>query len=649
MDPSHRHVAAQTRRAVRDEQGSILLATVLAMLLLTVLALSLAMSATLEGKVAVNHYALVRSLHVADGGIEGVRKELTDYVNGLILGGTPWPGNWSAVLAVKSAPCNGSQVAFNISPTGGASWIRTGSGATLFLTDNDNNAFPPVTWENANLCTDTDNIVTVIADGRIPASAGAFGASQRIAVDLIWRDGGSAGGWDNAIQGGGPGGGALINGNAMVYGGVSLNAPGGGTVWNMGGTSGIRNNYQNGGGAPSSEQLRATTRALLNPALRDLGDVSLNARFLVDHGTAAFGGGATAGLAQGSTTGRKQTLDEALANDFDPATNSSIHADRTGTIASVAGAPLLSSIVGGGDTRTWEVMLNQDGLHITPAELTASCGGPCTNNVLDGYTGTPIPATTKQRFCVYAHMATPPPGPAGSTCTLKTTIAGTIPSKFDLVVDQAPNPNTATLSVQGLIVFDNYGTGTGIRFGGLNGGGPESLGEIAYMGSATIFIEDALQNNCTGAAACAGRLTVAADVVAWPFDPVTRVKIASPPAAYPTAVNPPIYPPAAGTVNNLAFMADRIGIARGADDSSISASNLTLTGLFYAQSAIFMCKQTETFGSLLSAQVNISCNVPKIAAVRTISKFLPKGLIGSDPSPVPGRADVVRWREVTRP
>src|SRR5262249_25510171 len=105
------------------------------------------------------------------------------------------------------------------------------------------------------------------------------------------------------------GGGALISGNAMVYGGVALNAPGGGVVWNMGGTSGIRNTYQNGAGAPSSEQLRATTRALLNPALLALGDVALNAGFWIDHGTVAFGGSASAGLPQGTTTDRKQTLD----------------------------------------------------------------------------------------------------------------------------------------------------------------------------------------------------------------------------------------------------------------------------------------------------------------------------------------------------
>src|SRR5262249_20351701 len=161
-----------------------------------------------------------------------------------------------------------------------------GSGRTLFIRDNDvDDVGNPVPWENGNACTDTDGLITAIADGRIAASAGAFGASQRIAVDLVWQAGGGSGGGDNADQGGGPGGGALIAGNAMVYGGVALNAPGGGVVWSMGGTSGIRNNYQNGAGAPSSEQLRATTRALLNPALLALGDVALNAGFRIDHGT----------------------------------------------------------------------------------------------------------------------------------------------------------------------------------------------------------------------------------------------------------------------------------------------------------------------------------------------------------------------------
>jgi hypothetical protein len=271
--------------------------------------------------------------------------------------------------------------------------------------------------------------------------------------------------------------------------------------------------------------------------------------------------------------------------------------------------------------------------------MTMGCLPQCTNNVMDGYTGTAVvpPGNTNlRRFCFYANMAAPA-APAGwPDCVLKTTTTGTLASLFDLVIDDGPNPNTATLTVKGLIVFDNYATGQGIRFGGLNGGGPESLGSIVYTGSATLFVDDGSATNCAGAAVCAGRLTIAAD-------------IKTPNASFPTAVNPPVYPPTAGTVNTLGFMADQIGIARGADDSNASASDLTLTGLFYAQSRLFMCKQTEVFGSVLSAQVNISCNVPKIAAVKTMSRFLPTGLIGSGGGAIPGTAVVVRWREATRP
>jgi hypothetical protein len=620
-----------------DQQGSLLIGTVLAMLLLTVLALSLAMSGFLEGKVAVNHYALVKSLHVADGGLDGVRKELTDYVNN--NGG--WTGTWSPVLAAKGAVCNPANgLAFASVPTGGAAWILTGDNPTLYITNNTSD--PAETGNPDPNCTDKDGIITVIADGRIANAANAFSASKRVAVDLEWQASGSAGGWDNAIQGG-SGGAAAINGNAKVYGGVYLNAPGV-TVWAMGGGAGIRDNYENGG--PSSEQLRSTTRALLNSTLLALGDVSLNATFRVQQGTVSFSGGATAGLPQGSTTGRKETLDMALANDFDPASVSAIHADRTGpaTGAGVA-VPLLSSVVGGGDTRTWEQMLNQDGLHITAADLTTGCT-LCTANVIDGYAGQPVvpPGNTNlRRFCVYANMGgvgqPPAPSiPAGwPACTKKTTIANTVASVFDLVVDEGPNPNTATLTVNGLIVFDNYGTGQGIRWGGLKGGGPESLGSIVYTGSAAIFIDDGSQTNCVGTAVCAGRLTIAADI-----------KTAN--GAFPTAVNPPVYPPAAGTVNVIGFMADQIGIGYGADGLSVTAaSQLTLAGLFYAQSHIYMCQQTEIFGSLLSAQVTLACQVPKIAAVKTMSRFLPFGLIGTSTGPPTGSAVVLRWRELPHP
>src|SRR5215471_18104861 len=111
-----------------SQQGSILLGTVLAMLLLTVLALSLAMNSTLEGKVALNHYALVKALYVADAGIDGVRKELTDYVNA--NGG--WQGTWNNVLAAKGNLCaGGARVAFNAAPAGGATWTQVGSARTL--------------------------------------------------------------------------------------------------------------------------------------------------------------------------------------------------------------------------------------------------------------------------------------------------------------------------------------------------------------------------------------------------------------------------------------------------------------------------------------------------------------------------------------
>jgi hypothetical protein len=643
MDSSRDALAAGVSHWSTDQRGSILLGTVLAMLLLTVLALSLAMSGAIESKVAVNHYALVKALFVADAGVDGIRKELIDCLNDATCLPSGWTGTWSPVLAAKGNVCTGGgSLVFNFAPTGAATWIRTGSNRTLFIQDNDVDDFgSAVPWENGDACTDNDGLITVVADGRVAATAGAFGASKRVAVDVIWLPGGGAGGWDNAIQGGGPGG-AAISGNAMVYGGVALSAPGGGVVWDMGGTSGIRNNYQNGAGVPTSEQLRAATRALLNPALLALGDVALNAGFWVDHGTVSFGGGATAGLAQGSTTGRKQTLDLAFANDFDPAGVSQIHADRTGTPPTgVPGALLLSSVVGDGDSRTWEVMLNQDGLHITAPDLTTGCLPQCSNNVIDGYSGPAVepPGNTNlRRLCFYANMAAPATPAGWPACTLKPTTAGTVASLFDLVIDQAPNPNTATLAVKGIIVFDNFATVQGLRLGGLNGGGPESLGSIVYTGSASIFVDDTSPSNCTGATVCAGRLTIAAD-------------IKTPAASFPTAVNPPTYPPAPDTTNVIGFMADRIGLGYGADGGNTTGvgSAPAHTGLFYAQSQLYLCKDTEVLGSLLSPQVDISCQVPKIAAVKTMSRFLPRGLIGSGSGATTGTAVMVRWREVRRP
>src|SRR5262249_57288411 len=92
--------------------------------------------------------------------------------------------------------------------------------------------------------------------------------------------------------------------------------------------------------------------------------------------------------------------------------------DRTGALPeSVPPAPLLSSVVGDGDIRTWEVMLNQDGLHIAAADLVVGCLPQCSTTVIDGYSGTPVvpPGNTNlRRLCVYAHMggAGEPPPPS---------------------------------------------------------------------------------------------------------------------------------------------------------------------------------------------------------------------------------------------
>jgi hypothetical protein len=448
-----------------DQRGSVLLATVLAMLLLTVLALSLAMVGTLEGKIAVNHYALVQALHVADSGIEGVKRELTAFVNDPTLMPNGWLGTWTPLLQARGAVCNaGNGVTFDFTPGVGAAWTRTGASPTLFVRDNDG---PRAPWENGDGCTDTDGIIAIRADGRIAATTGAFGANKPVTVDVGWQVGGASGSWDHAVNGGGGGPGTVINGNAMIYGGVFLSETSGGEAWAMGGTSGIRNNYQNGADAPVSEQLAATTRQLLNPTLLAEGDVSLSAGFYVKQGTVSFSGGATAGLAQASVTNRKQTLDRALANDFDPGSVNEIHADRVGPFTANPSFPLLSDVVGGGDLRTWEVMLNEDGVHITPADVLAACGNPtpaeCRADVIDGYSGTPIGGSLR-RFCVAANI---PAGDLPPGCTIKATITGTVPSKFILTVDETPNPNTAVLVVQGIIVFDGYGAGQGVRIGGL--------------------------------------------------------------------------------------------------------------------------------------------------------------------------------------
>ncbi len=98
-------------------------------------------------------------------------------------------------------------------------------------------------------------------------------------------------------------------------------------------------------------------------------------------------------------------------------------------------------------------------------------------------------------------------------------------------------------------------------------------------------------------------------------------------------------------------MADQVGIGYGADGASTTGvgSAPTHTALVYAQSQLYLCKDTEVFGSLLSSHVNISCQVPKIAAVKSMSRFLPRGLIGSGTGATSGTAVIVRWREVGRP
>jgi hypothetical protein len=346
-----------------------------------------------------------------------------------------------------------------------------------------------------------------------------------------------------------------------------------------------------------------------------LGDVSLNAGLRVENGTVTFSGGATAGLPQGSVT-RKQTLDIALANDFDPAAVSAIYTDAAGPYTGAPAFPMLADVVGGGETRTWEQMYNQEGLHITSAPYVPLVGGGLGGSTIDASIGEPIGGGLRT-FCV--------PYPCGTVYTSP----GGVQSFFNLTIDVANK--TATLVASGIIVFDNFGSGRGLTIGKKSGS--NQLDVIQYTGSAVIFVEDGSPSNC-GPPPCAGRSTIAADVK-------------TPPASYPTAADPLVYPPPAGTINNLAFVAEQIGLARGADDSSLSgAAQLTITGLFFAQSQVFSCKQNEVVGSLFSRIVTMSCNVPKIAAVRNMSRFLPTRLIGADSGP--GTLTVLRWREGTQ-
>jgi hypothetical protein len=408
----------------------------------------------------------------------------------------------------------------------------------------------------------------------------------------------------------------------MVFGGVRLVDTGGGLVWDMGGGTGVRNNYL----PPQvSEQLSAGTRSLLNPALLALGDVALNASFRVQQGTVNLSGGATIGLAQGTVTTRKETLDMALANDFDPGAVPAIYADveKQAIPPDTTTFPYLSDPVSAADTRSWEAMMNQDGLHITQADL----GSNVINAALPGAVAGAVPGTLE--FCRRSANYL---GPASASCVVGP--ATPVPSIFDLVI--TPATESATLVVKGIIVFDNFPAGFGIQIGKPTTA--DKLGVITYSGDAVVFVDDANPANCTTPGVltvCAGHVTIGADI-----------KTAT--GAYPTAVNPPTYPPAANTLNSMAFVAERIGLARGADNGNLAgASQLTMTGLFYAQSEVYSCKQNEILGSLYSKAVTMACNVPKIAAVKTMNWFLPSHLIGALP-PGPGTLAVLRWREGTQ-
>jgi hypothetical protein len=557
----------------------------------------------------VNYHGQVKALHVADAGIEGVKKQ--DVIPWVSV--TAWTGNWNGLLQTLGALCAGAspgQVSFNSVPADGAAWVRTGT-PTLFIRDNVG-----APGENADECDDRDGIIMIRADGRLAVPGAIMAVNKPVALDLTVT--GSGGGWDNAVNGG-TGTGSLINGNAMVFGGVSLVQTGGGLVWAMGGGSGVRNNYLP---AQVSEQLSAGTRALLNPTLLALGDIALNASFRVEQGTVSFSGGATVGLPQGSVTTRKETMDMALANDFDPGAIPEIHADveRQPNPPATSSFPLLAHVVGAGDTRTWEAMMNQDGLHITQAELGS--------NVMDAALPGAIPiAGGLREFC---RRSLNYAGAAPASCVVGPNTP--VPGIFNLTIN--PSTESATLVAKGIIVFDNFPSGIGLQIGKPTTS--DKLSVITYSGDAVIFVDDASPANCiTPGTACAGHVTVGADL-----------KTAN--GAYPTAVNPPTYPAAADTVNNIALVAERIGLARGADDSSLSgAAQLTMTGLFYAQTQVYSCKQNEIFGSLFSRTVGMSCNVPKIASVKTMNWFLPPGLIGSTP-PGPGTLAVLRWREGTQ-
>lgn len=226
-------LTARPNRSGRDERGTILVITVVAMLLLAVLVLSFSMVATLEGRMGVNYHGQVKALHVADAGIEGVRRELLDTAISyftLDASGTPrWTGTWKPVLQALGTLCDGTkQVAFDFAPTDAAGWVRQGASPTLFIRDNIN-----APGEDADECEDRDGILTIHANGRLGVAGGLAAVYKPVSLDVTWG-GGTGSGWDNAVNGG-RGAGGQINGNAMVFGGVSLTQTGGGVVWAMGG------------------------------------------------------------------------------------------------------------------------------------------------------------------------------------------------------------------------------------------------------------------------------------------------------------------------------------------------------------------------------------------------------------------------------
>lgn len=587
-----------------DERGTVLLITAVAMLLLFILALSFTAVAKMEGRIGVNHYALVKALHVADAGIEGIKRELTDSVNA-----SGWSGTWSPVLNARGTLCNGANsVTFNTAPSGGATWARTGAAATLFVRNNVSGGDP------GDACADTDGIITIRATGRLNGAVNAFAGSRPLAVDVAWNSGSA---WDSAVNGGSGAPGAVIQGNAVIYGSVQLLSSLGSIAWAMGGGSEILNNYL--GATPPVDDLPAAVKVRINPVLRALGDQALNASFMVKQGLVTFGGGATAGIPEDPSNGRKDTLDMALASDFDPATVPQIYADRTGLFATAATFPRLSDLVPGDPSRrTWEGML----------QPTASGGDAVLvpSALLNG--GTRIdgsmPGLVARAGTSGIWDLCRPTASTGSGCVDGGPTA--MPNVFFLTMNTGNSPELGiqpqegALVVRGKIVFTGFGT-TDLEIGQSSGPQAGRLTRIIYSGAATIFVDDSLPGNGLG-----GRLHLQAH-----FHTAN--------GAYPTADNPLVFPPV--TTNNIAFMTERTLLAGNG-----AAQQLELTALFYAQAQIQHGAQNAAVGSLFSQSVDLGSNVPRIAAVRAMSRFLPPGVIGGASGP--GTLSVIRWREGTQ-